>query len=172
VEVIDRLLRERQLSYHGAYYHLHGAPLVPAPLQQPRPPLVIAAHGPRALRVVAAHADVWVSFGPEGATLEASLASVRARNQLLDEYCLALGREPGSVERAYLAGWAAGAPFASANAFEDYVGRYREAGIQRFIFEFASVAAPYEEAIDAGMFAGRAALDAFAAQAMYDLHDT
>jgi alkanesulfonate monooxygenase SsuD/methylene tetrahydromethanopterin reductase-like flavin-dependent oxidoreductase (luciferase family) len=170
VEVIDRLLRERQLSYDGVYYHLDGAPLVPAPVQQPRPPLVIAANSPRALRVVAAYADVWVSFGPEGATLEASLARVRERNHRLDEYCLTIGRQPGSVERAYLVGWAEGAPFTSAEAFRDYVGRYREAGVQRFIFVFASAAAPYAEAVAAGMFAARATLEAVAAQAI-SLHN-
>jgi alkanesulfonate monooxygenase SsuD/methylene tetrahydromethanopterin reductase-like flavin-dependent oxidoreductase (luciferase family) len=99
VVVIDRLLRDRRLSYHGTYYHLEEAPLVPAPVQRPRPPLVIAAY-----------ADVWTTFGPEGASMEASLASVRERNRLLDEYCQAIGREPGSVERAYLVGWAEGAP--------------------------------------------------------------
>ncbi len=42
VAVIDGLLREQRLSYHGAYYHLEGAPLTPAPVQRPRPPLIIA----------------------------------------------------------------------------------------------------------------------------------
>jgi alkanesulfonate monooxygenase SsuD/methylene tetrahydromethanopterin reductase-like flavin-dependent oxidoreductase (luciferase family) len=169
VEVIDRLLRERQLTFHGEYYHLDGVPLVPAPVQQPRPPLVVATNSTRALPIVARHADAWVSLGPEGATLEASLTSVRERNRLLDEHCAALGRTPESLERAYLVGWAEGAPFASAAALEDYVGRYREAGVERFIFEYASAAAPYEEAVAAGIFAGRAALDAFAVQAMRSL---
>jgi alkanesulfonate monooxygenase SsuD/methylene tetrahydromethanopterin reductase-like flavin-dependent oxidoreductase (luciferase family) len=166
VVVIDRLLREHRLSYDGTYYRLDEAPLVPVPVQRPRPPLIVATNGSRALRAVAAHADGWVSFGPEGATLTASLARVRERNDLLDEYCTALGRAPGTVERAYLAGWAEGAPFASAEAFADYVGRYREAGVQRFIFTFASAAGPYGEAVAAGLFAGRTALDGFAVDAL------
>jgi alkanesulfonate monooxygenase SsuD/methylene tetrahydromethanopterin reductase-like flavin-dependent oxidoreductase (luciferase family) len=166
VEVIDGLLRDRLRSYHGTYYHLEEAPLAPAPVQRPRPPLVIAANGTRALQVVAAYADVWVSFGPEGATMEASLARIREHNHLLDDYCLMLDRAPERVERAYLVGWAEGAPFASADAFQDFVGRYREAGIRRFIFVFASAASPYDEARAAGIFAGRAALDTFGAQAM------
>jgi hypothetical protein len=97
---------------------------------------------------------------------------VRARNRLLDEHCVALGRAPGSLERAYVVGWAEGTPFASAEAFQDYVSRYQEAGVQRFIFEYASAAAPYAEAVAAGMFAGRAALDAFAAEAMSTLRGT
>jgi alkanesulfonate monooxygenase SsuD/methylene tetrahydromethanopterin reductase-like flavin-dependent oxidoreductase (luciferase family) len=104
VEVIDGLLRDHQRSYYGIYYHLEAAPLVPVPVQRPRPPLVIAANGEQGLQVVAAYADVWVSFGPEGATMEASLARVRERNRLLDDYCLMSDREPESVERAYLVG--------------------------------------------------------------------
>ena len=84
----------------------------------------------------------------------------------------AIGRGPGSLERAYRVRWANGAPFASAVAFQDYVGRYRDAGVQRFIFEYANAVAPYGEAVAAGLFVGRAALDAFAAQAMTEMRAT
>jgi hypothetical protein len=47
--------------------------------------------------------------------------------------------------------------------------RYREAGVRRFIFAFASAAAPYGEAVAAGIFVGRAVLDGFAARAMSEL---
>jgi hypothetical protein len=73
------------------------------------------------------------------------------------------------LERAYLIGWAEGAPFASAEAFAEYVGCYQEAGVQRFIFVYASAAAPHDEAVAAGIIAGRAALDPFATQAMRGL---
>jgi alkanesulfonate monooxygenase SsuD/methylene tetrahydromethanopterin reductase-like flavin-dependent oxidoreductase (luciferase family) len=171
VEVIDRLLRDRQLSYHGAYYHLNEAPLTPAPMQQPRPPLTIAAQGKRALQVVAAHADVWISW-PAGKTPEQALQSVRERNRLLDECCRAIGRDPATVERACFTGWVApDAPFVSAEAFKDFVGRYREAGVQRFVFSFGSAAypAPYDGWVATGRWASREALDAFAADLIRDL---
>src|SRR6476469_4043019 len=40
VEVIDRLLRGQEVSFHGEHYHLDQATLSPAPVQRPRPSLV------------------------------------------------------------------------------------------------------------------------------------
>ena len=57
------------------------------------------------------------------------------RNQLLDEYCTELGRDPGEIRRSLLAiPYMPDAPFDSDEAFHDFVGRYREAGIDEFIF--------------------------------------
>ena len=172
VEVIDRLLRDHRLSYHGAYYQLENAPLVPAPVQRPRPPLIIAAEGKRALRVAAQHADVWVTIPTGRGTREEAVRSVSERTRLLDEYCSALGRDPSTIERACIIGWGGPeAPFASAEALRDCVGRYREAGIQRFVFCFGSAATPvpYKEWVAARAWGSPEVLDAFAAQVMTDL---
>jgi len=172
VEVIDRLLRDHRLSYQGSYYQLDDAPLEPAPVQRPRPPLIIAAEGKRALRIAARHADVWVTIPAGRGTREEAVRSVRERGQLFDEYCTALGRDPATVERACVAGWGGpDAPFASADTLRDFIGRYREAGVQRFIFCFGSAAtpAPYDAWVAAGAWANREVLDAFAAQVITDL---
>ncbi|HEX6509346.1 MAG TPA: LLM class flavin-dependent oxidoreductase [Chloroflexota bacterium] len=166
--VIDGLLRGQQVTHHGTYFHLDGAIVEPTPLQQPRPPLIIGGNGKRALRVVAEYADVWVSDVP-WRTLEEALEAVLDRNRLLDDYCHARNRDPATVERACIFGWSpAGAPFASRDAFEDFVGRYREAGVQRFVFSFGSEAtpAPYDAWVAAGRWATRETLEAFAAEAI------
>jgi len=165
VEIIDRLLRDRHLSYDGEYYHLDDAPFVPTPVQQPRPQLTIAADGKKALRIVAEFADVWVTLGKHGAALEESVESVRERNLRLDESCAAIGREQGTIERAYFSGIADEVPFVSAGAFEEFVGRYREAGIERFLIWYAS-AGQSEKAVAAGRLPDRKVLEAFAAEAM------
>ena len=59
-------------------------------------------------------------------------------------------------------------------AFQDFVGQYREVGVQRFIFCFGSAAVPppyYTGLVASGAWAGRDALDAFAAQAMKDMQE-
>jgi alkanesulfonate monooxygenase SsuD/methylene tetrahydromethanopterin reductase-like flavin-dependent oxidoreductase (luciferase family) len=171
VVVIDRLLRAQQVTYHGDYYRVEEAQLGPAPVQWPRPPLVIGGNGKRALRVVAEHADVWVSDLP-WRTIEEALERIRERNLLLDEYCSAINRDPVKLERACILGWSpAGSAFASRDAFQDVVGRYREAGVRRFVFSFGSVAipAPYDVWVAAGRWATREALEAFAAQEMTTL---
>jgi alkanesulfonate monooxygenase SsuD/methylene tetrahydromethanopterin reductase-like flavin-dependent oxidoreductase (luciferase family) len=168
VTVIDGLLRGQQVTHHGNYYHLDGATVEPAPLQQPRPSLAIGGNGRRALRVVVEYADMWASDVP-WPTIEEALGAIRERNDLLDEYCGALNRDPAAVERAGIFGWSpAGSPFTSRDAFEDFVGRYRDAGVQRFVFPFGSAAtpAPYDAWVASGRWATREALEAFAADAM------
>lgn len=167
VQVIDGLLRlggqgqsVERVTFDGAYYHLEEAPFVPLPVQQPRPPLAIAADGEKALRVVAKYADIWMTLGVYGGTGEESLARVRERDKLLDEWCAEIGRDPATIERAYYGGWTEEYPFVSAEAFRDFIGAYQQAGIQRFILPFAS-AGQFEKAVAAGKMADRKALEAF-----------
>ena len=129
VEIIDHMLRNEYTTYEGRYYQLRDAPNRPGPVQRPRPPLMIGAKGPRMLEIVARYADNWNSSG--------TVEEVRERNRILDERCAAISRDPGEIVRS-LYGWAAimpDDPWASAEAFQDVVGRYREAGINEFIID-------------------------------------
>ena len=76
VQIIDGLLRGHEVTLHGEYYNLDQATLSPAPVQQPRPPLAVAAQGKKALRIAAEYADNWVTL-PTGETAEEALVSVR-----------------------------------------------------------------------------------------------
>ncbi len=58
VRLIDRLFVEDSVDASGAYYTVHGAKLLPKPVQRPRPPLMIGAGGPRMLRFAARQADI------------------------------------------------------------------------------------------------------------------
>jgi len=129
VEIVDSLLRNELTSFEGRYYRLREAPSRPAPVQKPRPPLTLAAHGPRMLRIVARYADAWNSFG--------TLEELRSRNALLDEACAEVGRDPGEISRGVYH-WVARSdsdPWTSAAAFQEIVGRYREAGFDQFILD-------------------------------------
>ena len=64
------------------------------PVQQPRPPLMLAGHGPRMLRIIAELGDAWNSFGTP--------AEIRQRNLILDEHCRAIGRDPATLTRSSL----------------------------------------------------------------------
>jgi F420-dependent oxidoreductase-like protein len=129
VEVIDRLLREESVTFEGRHYRLRDAAIRPGPVQRPRPPLTLGAHGPRMLRIVAQYADTWNSFG--------TVEEMRARNQTLDEHCAAIGRDPSEIVRS-LYGWAAlmpSDPWQSVDAFHEMVGRYGEVGINEFVID-------------------------------------
>jgi F420-dependent oxidoreductase-like protein len=93
VEIIDRLLRDEVTTYRGQYYQLKNARLRPQPIQTPRPPLVLAAHKPRMLRVCAEYADTWNSTGTPD--------EMRERNKILDAHCAAIGREPRTLSRSF-----------------------------------------------------------------------
>lgn len=129
VEVVDGLLRHETLTYEGEYYQLRDAAFRPGPIQRPRPPLTLGAHGPKMLGIVARHADAWNSFG--------TLDEMRERNAILDEHCARIGRDPREIVRS-LYGWAAMLPYDpwdSVEAFREVVGRYREVGVNEFIID-------------------------------------
>jgi alkanesulfonate monooxygenase SsuD/methylene tetrahydromethanopterin reductase-like flavin-dependent oxidoreductase (luciferase family) len=128
VELVDHLLRNETTTYRGQYYQLKDARLRPPPIQRPRPPLMLAAHKPRMLRICAEHADTWNSTGTPD--------EMRERNRLLDAHCAAIGRDPNELSRSFY-GWAAkiGDPWSSVEAFEQLVDRYREAGVNEFIVD-------------------------------------
>lgn len=97
--VLKLLWTEERASFAGRYYSLEDAVAVPKPLQKPHPPLWIGGSGPkRTLRVVARHADVWNSNGR-------SFDDDVAASRLLDEHCLAIGREPASIRRSVQFRW-------------------------------------------------------------------
>lgn len=130
VEVVDLLLRQDVTSFDGAHYRLREAPFRPAPLQQPRPPLTLGAHGPRMMRIVARYADRWNSNG--------AVAEMRERNGLLDDQCAAIGRDPATILRSHLyvpVQLPDERPWDSVEAFRDFVGRFREAGVNEFLLQ-------------------------------------
>jgi len=133
IQIVDSLLRNETTTFEGRYYRLDGAYVRPGPVQKPRPRLTLAAHKRLMLRVCAEFADTWNSLG--------SVEEMRERNAILDEHCAALGRDPLEIRRSWY-GWTAKMieqglpdPWQSVDAFEEVVGRYREAGVNEFIID-------------------------------------
>lgn len=133
VQIVDSLLRNETTTFEGQHYQLNGAYVRPGPVQKPRPPLTLGAHKPRMLRLCAEYADTWNSF--------ATVEEIRGRNQIVDEHCEKIGRDPSEVRRS-LYGWASHMaeqglpdPWESVGAFEEVVGSYREVGINEFLID-------------------------------------
>ncbi|HEY7032415.1 MAG TPA: LLM class flavin-dependent oxidoreductase [Thermomicrobiales bacterium] len=141
--ILDRLLRGESVTFEGRHYRAHEAGLS-APVQRPRPPFVIAAHGERGLRVAARHADGWNSFGGQPykvaqdptkrVSLIDAVATTQQLNRRLDEICREVGRDPATLRRTVLAYRPQVDPLGSLDAFDEYVGRYREIGIDEVAF--------------------------------------
>ncbi len=93
-EVIKLLWTETVANFDGKYYHLKDARCEPKPVQKPYPPFVIGGSGEQlTLRIVAQYASVW-NFG--GGSVE----MFRHKNEVLDDHCAALGRDPTAIERS------------------------------------------------------------------------
>jgi alkanesulfonate monooxygenase SsuD/methylene tetrahydromethanopterin reductase-like flavin-dependent oxidoreductase (luciferase family) len=130
VEICDLLFTQDVTSYDGKYYQLREAPFRPPSVQRPRPPFTLGAHGPKMLAIVARHAQRWNSTG--------TVAEMRQRNQVLDEQCVAIGRDPAAILRSHLYVpriLTEERPWDSPEAFLDFVGRFREAGVTEFIVQ-------------------------------------
>jgi alkanesulfonate monooxygenase SsuD/methylene tetrahydromethanopterin reductase-like flavin-dependent oxidoreductase (luciferase family) len=83
---------DRPASFAGTYYRLEGAYCNPPPIRQPHPPIMVAGGGPRIVRLVARHADMWDCWPP--------LSDVRARYELLRSECDRIGRPADQVVRS------------------------------------------------------------------------
>ena len=130
VRIVDALLRNDVTTFRGAHYTITDAPFRPGPVQKPRPPLTLAAHGPRMLRLIAPYADRWNSMG--------SAAEMRERGNRLNEACVAAGRDPAEVVHSLLyvpAIMPDERPWDSPDAFADFAGRFGEAGVTELILQ-------------------------------------
>ncbi len=97
LEIILPLTRGDHVTFHGRWYDVDDAVLIPPP---PRPtrlpgriPILIAARGERVLRLTAKHADSWNAawFGVPGPRYQ-------ERVDNLHRACEAEGRDPGTLE--------------------------------------------------------------------------
>lgn len=133
VRGLDVLLRfERAgsggISFDGDWFTANAARMVGEPLQNPRMPIVIAANGPKGLRLVVELGDGWVTLGRAADTLQNWWVGVAELASRLDEALENANREPHTLDR-YLSLDASG-QFAleSVDTWEDAVGRARDLG--------------------------------------------
>jgi alkanesulfonate monooxygenase SsuD/methylene tetrahydromethanopterin reductase-like flavin-dependent oxidoreductase (luciferase family) len=134
VEVVDGLLCSsgEPYSFEGRHYRTDEVSLVPAPVQLPRPPITVGGQSPTVLRVAAERADCWNTHGPFGLDVEQILERTRRQNRELDEMCAAGCRDPAEVRRSLLLFEALDA-WASPDALERIVARFREVGVGEFV---------------------------------------
>ena len=94
-EVLKLLWTEELSSFEGKYYQLKEARHEPKPVQKPYPPFTIGGGGEKlTLRVVAKHASIYNAPG-------GSPEEVRHKNDVLDEHCSVIGRDPAEIRRSW-----------------------------------------------------------------------
>ena len=92
LEIAARLLRGETVTYEGRWRSVADAALVPPPARGV--PILVAAEGPRMLRLTATWADAWNAawFGAADGRLRALLVE-------LDAACRAVDRDPATLRR-------------------------------------------------------------------------
>lgn len=96
IEVVERLLANDTTTYQGEYYSVKDAVMRPRPVQTPRPPIVIAALGPKMLKIAARYADNWntLSFADD---FDTQLAEIKERIERMDDNLAELARSKADV---------------------------------------------------------------------------
>lgn len=157
VGVLSTLLRGEPIDHAGPHYPT-TVPNPPKPVQLPAIPLVLAAHGPRGLRLAARHATGWNCFGgqPYGGPehpFDEAVAKTREMLDGLDEACAEVGRDPRTISRSILAFAVRRDPLSSLGWFDEYVGRYEELGIEEITFFWPGFHHPDGEPVPAAEIA-------------------
>ena len=150
-EIVDLMLRQDTTTYTGHYYQVSESRIRPSAIQKPRPPLTIASAGSATLKVTAQFADSWNTFGGFGLSTQENLAVTRQRCEMLEDHCAKIGRDPGEIRRSFLVGVTQDTPFASLEAFYDFIGRFQQLGFSEFIFYYDYQALPPDRCMDREM---------------------
>ena len=126
LQVLDRLGGDEDVSLDGRFYRLEGATALPRSVQQPRIPILIAAHRPRMLRLAARYADIWDTFPTiHGTATQAVSSDLSERVAAFEVACREAGRDPVRIRRSV---WVGSEPLESPAGFLQFVDRHRSLG--------------------------------------------
>jgi alkanesulfonate monooxygenase SsuD/methylene tetrahydromethanopterin reductase-like flavin-dependent oxidoreductase (luciferase family) len=127
VGALDALARDDHVDLGGPRYLTRDARTLPGQTRQPAVPLVIAANGPRVLRLAARLGQGWVTYGQGGETLDEWWAGVAELARRLDESEAAAGRAT-PLDRYLSLDGSPRFSLESVGLFEELVGRAGELG--------------------------------------------
>lgn len=146
VRLIIAMWTEKRTTFHGRYFHTEDAILEPKPVQQPRPPIMIAGGGEQlTLRVVARLANACNVGGSPDA--------VRHKYDVLRRHCETEQRDYNAIERSNITSFLLARDEAALAAkrrrlavpesyygfagtvpqVTDLIGQYQDAGVQLLI---------------------------------------
>ena len=140
VELLVRLRTEDRVDADGRWFSSRNARTLP-PLQDV--PLVVAANGPRSLRLAARTGDAWVTTGPRAETVEEWWTGLDTARQGLEEALVAAGREPSSFPRYLNLDSSPQYSLTSRGVFEEMVGRAAASGFTDVITHWPRPEGPY-----------------------------
>jgi alkanesulfonate monooxygenase SsuD/methylene tetrahydromethanopterin reductase-like flavin-dependent oxidoreductase (luciferase family) len=150
VELLDQLLTKDVTTWRGAHYAAEQARNAPGCVQKPRIPFVVAANGPKAMRLAARFGQGWVTTGrragdPSDQDMAGWWRTVAELSQRFDEARAAEGAGPSGVDKYLNLDAAPEFVLASVESCREVLGRAAELG-------FTDVTLPWPR--HDGVFAG------------------
>jgi F420-dependent oxidoreductase-like protein len=120
LQICNQMWSDDDGPYAGKHFQLAETVCVPAPVQQPHPPILIGGNGERkTLRMVAQYADACNLFGEDPGVIGHKLEVLRG-------HCDTLGRDYDAIEKTMIV---ADDPLADTDAFLTSMGEYAALGI-------------------------------------------
>lgn len=156
VRLLDQLLTQERTTYAGEFYSVNDYLGLPRSVQNPRVPFLIAANGPRGIKLAAQLGEGWVTTGPAprsatdpgaGASqaIEEWWQGVAERSQLVS--AAEVQHRPAGAEplRRYLSLDSGGIPALSSLTFaREQIARAGELGFTDVIIHWPRPNPPYE----------------------------
>jgi len=133
LDIILRLWTEPAVNGEAGRYHFKQAVMLPRPLQQPRPPLLIGGYVDVVLRRVAERADGWLTYFYTPESFRRSWAKIQA-------YAAEAGRDPAGLRNV------SQLPIYVAHSFEE-----ADRGVREFIGQYFDVAPWSESTVDSAI---------------------
>jgi len=143
VEALDTLLITDRADFDGAYYTARGARNLPGCVQRPRIPFLVAANGPRSMKVAATFGGGWVTTGRAAETLDEWWRGVAGLAERFDAVLAGSGRERDEVHRYLSLDAAPVFSLVSKDAFVEATGRAAELGFTDVVVHWPRSSGPY-----------------------------
>jgi alkanesulfonate monooxygenase SsuD/methylene tetrahydromethanopterin reductase-like flavin-dependent oxidoreductase (luciferase family) len=146
VESLDGLLTTDKFDYHGTYFTAVGARNLPGPVQRPRIPFVVAANGPRTMRLAARFGAGWVTTGKQAETQQEWWKGVTEQVSAFERALEETGRSDAEIPvHRYLSLDAAPVySLSGVQAFADAAGLAEELGFTDVVVHWPRGSGPYE----------------------------
>ena len=141
--LLDRLLTTDHVTSEGTYFSAVDARTLPGPVQRPRTPFIMAANGPRSLRLAARYGAGWVTTGPKVDTPEEWWTALKGLSARLDDALEAQGRNAATFERHLNLDSSPVFSLTGADVFEEMTGRAHELGFTDVIAHWPRPQDPY-----------------------------
>lgn len=142
-DLLDRLLTTDHVTYSGTYFSADDARTMPGPVQQPRIPFVMAANGPRSLRIAVEFGEGWVTTGPSVETMDEWYAALAVLCRRLDQTLAEAGRDASTFDRYLNLDSSPRFALTSVGTFEEMAGRAGELGFTDLITHWPRPHGPY-----------------------------